>query len=102
MRDAELQEMINLSLWKVFEQKAAIEAGGRIKDLYGEFGYFNTHIEVSFTNAGANQVNIIYSIKEGPPCLIQTLNLESENEQLIQQLEGQLKKYKNRNIFARD
>lgn len=80
--ESTLKDVIGLSAGKRFERKLAIEAGERLKNFYGEQGYFNTVVELQFLKESSSQVTIQFTVKEGEPCRIQEISVESENSEL--------------------
>ncbi|MCB0357453.1 MAG: hypothetical protein KDD40_10615, partial [Bdellovibrionales bacterium] len=98
--EEQLLEILNISTGTKFDRKKSIQSANQLKEFYGNQGFFNTKIEVSFINDGQNYLEIIFRVEEGLPCKIKDLVINSENEQLSKMIYNKLKKYKERNFSS--
>lgn len=87
-----LRELLEYSPGDRFDRKRAVAAGERIKNYYGENGYFNTVIDVNFNKRANKNIEIVYAIKENPACIIRDLIFETANVDLKAKLDGRFKK----------
>ncbi len=92
----ELFEVINLNSGVKFDRKKTIEAAQKLKEFYGNKGYLNSKIEVSFPSRRLNYLNIIFSVSENQPCLIKKIDISTENKKLAKILYDKLDNYENK------
>lgn len=86
-RDRELKGIVEIQTGDRFERKKVIEAGERLKQFYGERGFFNTVIEVSFAKETESGLSVIFLIDEREPCLIEDVQVQTENADLKDRIE---------------
>jgi outer membrane protein insertion porin family len=84
--ERELRGIVELEPNSRFERKKVIEAGERLKQFYGERGFFNTIIEVSFARETASGLSVVFHIEEKLPCIVQSVAIETENAELKDRL----------------
>lgn len=96
LSERDLKEIVGIQPGERFERKKVVEAGERLKQFYGESGYFNTVIEVSFAKESDSGLSVIFQIDEKPPCLISDIIIETENRQLDERLARLIKRLKNK------
>lgn len=89
-----LKDIIAIQPGERFERKKIVEAGERLKQFYGEGGYFNTVIEVSFSKETDAGLTVVFQIEEKPPCLIEDVVIETENVRLKERLARLMKSLK--------
>ncbi len=89
--ESELRDLLEFKTADRFERKKAVSAGERMKQYYGERGYFNTVIELNFEKAESKNIHLVFNIQERPPCLIRTLGIETVNTDLKELLESNFK-----------
>lgn len=94
--EVDLRDLIDFKAGDRFDRKRAVAAAERMKNYYGENGYFNTVIEVNFNKTESKNIEIVYDIKENPPCNIKELVFETPNIDLKKKLEGRFKRLTNR------
>ncbi|MCB0384142.1 MAG: hypothetical protein KDD43_02020, partial [Bdellovibrionales bacterium] len=90
---ATIKDLLALKPSDRFERKAVMEAGERLKEFYGERGFYNTVVEVKFINTGESQVEILFEIEEREPCRIFGIEFVSPNKGLNDRLAKKLKKF---------
>lgn len=93
--DDKLLEAIDFNIGDIFNRKKISSSVNSLVEFYGDSGFFSTQIEVSVLNDSPNYLDIIFIIKEGEPCLIKSLSIESENSPLNEVLSRKTAKYKN-------
>ncbi|MCB9026583.1 MAG: BamA/TamA family outer membrane protein [Bdellovibrionaceae bacterium] len=96
----QLYEIINLNSGFKFDRKKTVQAANNLKEFYGNQGFFNTKIEVSFLNEDQSHMDIIFNIDEGNPCLLVKFEIKSENQQLSSVIVRKLNKFKNKNFTS--
>lgn len=99
-KESELRPLLGLEPGQRFERKKVIEAGERLKTFYGERGYFNAVIEVSFTKESAGELLITFVIIENSPCRIQKINIATENSALAERLSRTTQRYLKRPLTS--
>lgn len=94
----DLLEVMEIKRGDRFDRKKAVAAAERIKNLYGESGYFNTVVEIGFTKAESKNIILNIDIQEGPVCRIKGLHFETANSDLTRKLNSRFKKLLNRKL----
>lgn len=89
----QIERIIGLSEDEKFDRRRVIQAGEKLKELYGEKGYFNTIIEVNFLTAEDNHLHLDFVIKENKPCTITRVTIQTENETLQRRLHQRIDGY---------
>lgn len=90
---SELRELIEIKAGDRFERRKAVAAGEKLKEHYGQNGFFNTIIDLNFIKGQNQNIILNFEIKELTSCRIQTVEIETENLELKARLE---KKFSNR------
>jgi outer membrane protein assembly complex protein YaeT len=93
---AKILETLELKVGDRFDRKKAMAAGEKLKNFYGESGYFNTIINLSFPKAGNENVILQFEIKENAPCRLERLTIDTSNPVLKRRLSAYLDRYLNR------
>ncbi len=83
---SDLLEIINITGEENFERRRILEVGERLKQYYGELGFFNAIIEVDFQSIDDRRMNIVFKITEGLPCRITQIEFRSNNGDLNRRL----------------
>jgi outer membrane protein insertion porin family len=96
--ESELVELLKIEKGQRFDRRRAIESAENLKQLYGERGYFNAVIDLSFEQLPEGDVNITLEIDEKNPCLIQNIAIDSENKELRDALNMRTKKFHRLNL----
>lgn len=94
--DSEILDVIDLEKEENFEKRRILEIGERLKAFYGERGFFNTIIEVAFEKIDDRSMNISFTISEGLPCRIASLEIRSKNPSLNGKLADRISGFKGR------
>ena len=68
-----LLEIVKLNSGTKFDRKLSIEAANNLKEFYVDNGFLNAKIEVYFINDGPGSLDIIFSVKENSPTLIENI-----------------------------
>jgi len=76
---SQLMKVTELASEERFERKRVIDAGEKLKDFYGQNGFFNTVITVNFIKQESRSLNIEFDIQELEPCRIINIEIQSEN-----------------------
>ncbi|MCB0407752.1 MAG: BamA/TamA family outer membrane protein, partial [Bdellovibrionales bacterium] len=84
--DSQLLDIINIAKKENFEKRRILEVGERLKNFYGELGFFNAVIEVAFEKVDDSQMDIVFKITEGLPCKISKIEFRSANDDLDKRL----------------
>ncbi|MGE3387407.1 MAG: POTRA domain-containing protein, partial [Bdellovibrionales bacterium] len=84
--EADLRAVINIRPGDRFERKKVLEAGERLKQYYGERGFFNCVIEVNFSKETESTLTVSFMIDEKPPSRITKIEIESVNPNLNDRL----------------
>lgn len=86
--DSELNKLLDLKQGERFDRQAILLATEKIKQTYGESGYFNAIVEVNFEKLADEQVNVLINVNEGSPCVLRDMVIESSNRELNERLLG--------------
>lgn len=89
--ELELRELLDFKAGDRFDRKRAVSVGEKMKNYYGEHGFFNTIIEVSFPKVDSKNnkkdVKVVYDIQEKAPCVIRGLEFSTLNTDLKEKLD---------------
>lgn len=80
--EAELRALMDFKSGDRFDRKRAVAAGEKMKNYYGEHGFFNTVIELGFQKTESKNIRLVYDIQEKPACRIRGLEFETPNTDL--------------------
>lgn len=94
----DLEEVLRIREGDRFDRRLAIQSGEAFKQVYGERGFFNTIIDISFIPLPSGEVNIDIEIKEQASCKIKKIDFFSVNQELQDRLNSQGKKYLGKNL----
>lgn len=98
VEEKELRDLIDYKTGERFDRKRAVAAGEKMKQFYGEAGYFNTVIEVSFDKMPSKNIKVVYAIQEKEPCLITGLEFQTANVDLKARLESRFRNLRRRKL----
>ncbi len=90
--DKDLKEIIRIEDGEKFDRKKVLKAGEDLKNYYGERGYFNTVIEVTFLKGEKNKLSVKFDVIENDPCEITTIEFISPNTILNERLLGRVRR----------
>lgn len=88
----DLKNMLEIKSGDRFDRKKAVAAAEKIKNHYGEQGYFNAVVELGFNKTENKNIQLNVDIQEKNPCRIKTLSFETANKDLKVKLDGQFKR----------
>lgn len=88
-----LLEVMEMKPGDKFDRKKAVAAGEKLKQFYGESGYFNTVINLTFPKGKNQNIILNFDIHENAPCRIVQIDLKVENKILKSRLMGRLNHY---------
>jgi len=92
----DLRDIMEIKPGDRFDRKKAVAAAERVKNLYGEKGYFNAVIELGFNKTESKNIQLKLVIQEGPACRIKGLHFETPNTDLKARLNSRFKRLLNR------
>lgn len=87
----ELRDLVDIRAGDRFERKKAVSAGEKIKQFYGENGFFNAMVELSFLKSEKNNMVLSFDIKELSTTRIERIDLETANPFLKKRLFGKIR-----------
>ncbi len=90
--EGDLRDLLEIKPGDRFDRKKAVAAAEKVKNHYGEQGYFNAVIELGFDKADNNNIRLNIAIQENAPCRIKSLNFETANKDLKAKLEGNFRR----------
>lgn len=91
-----LIELLDIPIGSKFDRKRAIAGAERLKAYYGENGYFNTVINLSFPKSPNLNIILRLDIRENEPCRVATLEFNADNPILKRRLKYSVGRYLNR------
>lgn len=97
---SDLLDLIDISSGENFERRRILEVGERLKQYYGELGFFNTVIEVDFKTLDDRKMDLEFKITEGLPCRITQIDFRSKNAELNQRLKALTRNSLNKNLTS--
>lgn len=86
----ELRSLVPIEEGEKFDRRKFVKFGSTLKKYYGDRGFFNTTVDLEFKKIEKNQIQINITIVEGLPCLVDVLQISSENQLLNQRLSTRL------------
>ncbi|MBX7231136.1 MAG: BamA/TamA family outer membrane protein [Bdellovibrionales bacterium] len=89
----EILQTLDLNIGEKFDHNKVSEAAQRLKNFYGNAGYFDAVIEVTFENETLNDMILNFNLNEKNYNTISAIEIESPNKDLAQRLEFLNKKY---------
>lgn len=93
VRESDLRALLEFKVGDRFDRKKAVMAGERMKNFYGESGFFNTIIELNFEKTDSKDVRLVFEIQELQPCRIKTLIFNTPNTDLKAALDQKFRSY---------
>ncbi len=94
--ERDLLELSGLNTNDKFSRSRVVEAAERLKNEYGERGFFNTEIEVDFTATEDHHLILSFQINEGLPCTVRSITIESNNTSLNNRIQRRVNRYTQR------
>ncbi len=91
--ERELREMVGLSPNERFSRSRVVEAAERIKEEYGERGFFGAQIEADFKSPEENLLEVHFNIEEGQPCVVKSIRIQGENSGLNSRIQRRVQRY---------
>lgn len=88
-----IKDLLDLKTGQNFERGSVTEAGERLKEFYGENGFYSTVVEVKFATLPDNQIQVVFEIDERSPCRIESLEFVTENQGLREYLHRRVKRF---------
>lgn len=90
--ESDLRELLDLKIGDRFDRKKAVASGEKMKQYYGEHGFFNTVIEMNFQKTESKNIRLVFDIQEKAPCLIQSLEFITPNTDLKAKLNSSFRR----------
>ncbi|MGZ3723180.1 MAG: POTRA domain-containing protein, partial [Bdellovibrionales bacterium] len=98
--EAELRDLLDFKIGDRFDRKKAVLAAEKMKNYYGEHGFFNAVIELNFQKAESKNIRLVFDVQENQPCLIKRLDFETPNTDLKALLNSRFKWLKNKPLTS--
>jgi outer membrane protein assembly complex protein YaeT len=92
LSEGDLRDLLEIKVGDRFDRKKAVAAAEKIKNHYGEEGYYNAVIEIGFDKVENKNVRLNIAIQEHEPCRIKTLSFETANKDLKDKLENNFRR----------
>lgn len=96
--EEQLQTFIGIKAKDRFDRNKAIKAAEKIKNFYGENGFFNSIVDVEFVPKPDGAILLKYTIREEVPCRIKDIVILSSNENLNNRLKNRLRSFRKKNL----
>jgi outer membrane protein assembly complex protein YaeT len=90
---AKLLEVMEIQIGEKFDRKKAVAAAEKVKQFYGESGYFNTIVNLTFLKGKNQNIVLKIDVQENQPCSVVRIDLKSENKTLSQRLTSHLSRF---------
>ncbi|RME15340.1 MAG: outer membrane protein assembly factor [Bdellovibrio sp.] len=90
---SEIESLLSIQKKDRFIKSKIIQNGQSINDFYEKQGFLNAQVSIQYTDISPKEVQIRFIIKEGAPCIIKDIHLETPNIQLIKKLHKITKKF---------
>jgi outer membrane protein assembly complex protein YaeT len=94
--ESDLRELLDFKLGDRFDRKRVVASAEKIKNYYGEHGFFNAVVEVSFEKEPSQNIKVVFAMQEKTPCVIRRLEFVTANTDLKAKLESRFKSMKAR------
>lgn len=98
IEESELREFIDMKAGERFDRKRSVSSGEKIKNYYGEHGFFNAIVEVSFEKLPNHNIRVVYTVIEKEPCIIQALEFKTANTDLKARLDARFSDFRRRRL----
>lgn len=98
INEDELRDLLELKPGDRFDRKKAVATGEKIKNFYGEQGYYNAVVEIDFQKAESKNMIVKYNLKEEVPCRIAGINILTPNVELKEALENRFRIFLKRKL----
>lgn len=92
----DLRALIEIKPGDRFDRKRAVAAAEKIKNHYGEEGYFNAIVELNINKGENKNLRLNIDIQEKEPCRIKGLRFETANVDLKARLDARFRRVLNR------
>lgn len=94
----DVSELVEIKKGERFDRRKAVAAAEKIKNFYGEQGYFNAIVEITFNKTEGSAIRLDIDIQEKDPCRIVSLIFDTPNTDLKARLETAFKSMQNREL----
>ncbi|HMN69469.1 MAG TPA: POTRA domain-containing protein, partial [Bdellovibrionales bacterium] len=94
----DLRALLEIKTNERFDRKKAVSSAEKIKNHYGEEGYFNAIVELSFNKTDSGNIRLDIEIQEKEPCRIQSLIFETANTDLKERLDSRFRRLQGRKL----
>ena len=89
--ESALRDLMDFKIGDRFDRKRVVAFAEKMKNYYGEHGFFNTVIELNFQKAEDSNIRLVFDINEKSPCLIKGLTFNTPNTDLHTLLDSKYK-----------
>jgi outer membrane protein assembly complex protein YaeT len=90
---SKLLEVMEVQVGEKFDRKKSVAAAERVKQFYGESGYFNTIVNLTFLKGKNQNIVLQIDVVENLPCTILQMDIKSENKILKDRLMSHLDRF---------
>ncbi|NJL24703.1 MAG: hypothetical protein HC902_05730 [Calothrix sp. SM1_5_4] len=96
--ESELRDLTEIKIGERFDRKKAVAAAERIKNYYGEHGFFNAIVELGFEKTENKNMKLVFDIQEKAACRITGLSFETPNSDLKRKLDREFRRFSGRTL----
>ncbi len=96
VKESDLRAFLDFKVGERFDRKKAVLVAEKIKNFYGENGFYNAIVELNFEKTETKDVRLVFTMQEKDPCRIRSLHFETENKDLNALLQRKFKFQTNR------
>lgn len=98
----EVRQILQIEEGKVFERKELIESVRVLQTEYRKRGFRGMNAEVEFETPNETEVNLKIVIDEGPPTIVDRIQVESANPEIVRRIERISRGLKGRSLSEDD
>ncbi len=91
--DSEIKSLVGIQTEDRFDRLKLEDGANKLKERYGQMGYLNAIVEVSFLNTSEGNITINIKMTENQSCRLKNINFITNNVDLQNELKAISKKY---------
>ncbi len=96
--EGDIREVLEIESGQRFDRALLTERAERIRQFYGDRGFLNTTLEMTFKEPSPGALDVEISIDEGSVCSLRSIKFQTTNSELEEQLGRLTKKFLGRPV----
>ena len=91
---SDIQDFLGIKVGDRFDRKQLVNGAERIKERYGQMGFYNASLEIGFETPNPQEIIVKVDVQEGEPCRIIEIDIDTPNLRLKDALLRQVIRFK--------